>query len=384
MAGSATSKNIKIMHCSDVHLDAPIAGMTVDKTNERRREIRATFMRMIEFVKEREINYVLIAGDLFDNDHATNSTVEFLIREFRNCPSTRFIIAPGASDNYADNPIYQSGRLPENCSVFTSPALSRFDFDDDRMSIYGWAYPGEGGSPINPLADSHVEDGSRINIVCGYADLGASVDTAACPITGRDMSRFGADYYALGGRHAKTEFIKRSGSMYSYCGSLECTGFDNPDRGGIKLLNINYDDGELSIDGKHVSFGRLKFVVEQIDITGVSANNEITNRISQLVSSKKYGVETALKVELVGKVDPRFVVPKKFECDAFGLYFFDIVDKTLPLFGTEHFKRDMTIAGEVYRRLLPMLESESEEERLIAARAFRVSLAALEGRETDA
>ena len=99
---------------------------------------------------------------------------------------------------------------------------------------------------------------------------------------------------------------------------------------------------------------------------------------------QKYGIETALRVALVGRVDPRFTVPKKFECDAFGLYFFDIDDKTLPLYGTEHFKRDMTVAGEMYRRLLPMLESEDEEERLVAARAFRVGLAALEGREIDA
>ena len=383
MAQSATSKKLKVLHCSDIHLDAPIPGMTIDKTSERRREIRSTFMRMMEFIREREIDYVLIAGDLFDNDHATNYTAEFLIREVKNCPKTKFIIAPGKSDSYGNNPIYQSGRLPENCKVFSSPTISKFDFEDDRVTVYGWAYP-VGGISTSPLIDAHVDDGARINIVVGYADLGGSLDSVDCPITVKDMSKFGADYYALGGKHAKTEFIKRSGAMYSYCGSLECTGFDNPDRGGVKLLNIEYEDGDLSIDGKHISFGRQRFVVEEIDITGVSANNEITNRISQLISSKKYGIETALRVALVGRVDPRFVVPRKFECDAFGLYFFDIDDKTLPLYGTEHFKRDMTVAGEMYRRLLPMLESENEEERLVAARAFRVGLAALEGREIDA
>ena len=382
MAGSATTKKLKVLHCSDIHLDAPIAGMTIDKTNERRREIRATFMRMMEFVREREIDYVLIAGDLFENDHATNATVEFLIREFNNCQKTQFIIAPGKSDSYGNNPIYQSGRLPENCAVFSSPELSKFDFEEDLVSVYGWAYPTEGIS-VSPLVDRRVDDGVRINLVCGYADLNGGVDSKDCPITGRDMSRFGADYYALGGRHEKTDPSKRQGSMYSYCGALECTGFDQPGRGGVKLVNIDYNDGELTIDVKAVTFGRLRFVVEQIDITGVRANNEITNRISQLVSSKKYGIETALRVELVGDVDPRFAIPKKFECDAFGLYFFDIVDKTLPLYGTEHFMRDMTVAGEIFRRLLPKLKSENEEERLVAAQAFRVGLAALDNRDID-
>ena len=55
----------------------------------------------------------------------------------------------------------------------------------------------------------------------------------------------------------------------------------------------------------------------------------------------------------------------------------------MPLFGTEHFKRDMSVAGEIYRRMLPMMESQREEDRLSAARAFRVGLAALEGRDID-
>ncbi len=357
-------------------------GLPQDKADERRREVRSTFMRMMEFVRERAIDYVLICGDLFDTAYATNTTAEIIIREFRNCPGTKFIIAPGKHDYFNDNPIYASGRLPENCYVFSTDTLSRFDFEEDRLTIYGWAFKTD-SLTVSPIADTHASDASKINIVCGYADLDGSLNSTDCPILGADMNSFGADYYAFGGRHARTEFIKRQGSMYSYSGSLECTGFDNPYLGGVKLLTVDYNDGELGVDGKHISFGRLKFVTEEIDITGVSANNEITNRISKLISAKKYGMDTALRTELVGNIDPKFTVPTHIESDAFGLYHFELVDKTLPLYGTEHFKRDMSVAGEIYRRLLPMLESEREEDRLLAARAFRVGLAALENREID-
>ena len=376
------SKNIKFLHCSDIHLDMPFVGLTAEKSDERHREMRATFMRMMEFVRERGVNYVLIAGDLFDNTCVTNTTAEVLIREFRNCPSTKFIIAPGKADAYNNNHIYKSGRLPENCYVFSTDKLSRFDFEDDRVTVYGWAFC-DGEIRANPLMDARVDDGSKINMVCGYADLDGAVDSTSCPISTADIESFGADYYALGGRHGKTDFVKTAGSMYSYSGSLECTGFDDTDVGGIKFLSVDYNDGEMSMDGKHVSFAHLQFVIEKIDITGVDQNNEITNRISRLISTNKYGVETALRVELVGYIDPRFIVPKKMECDAFGLYFFDMVDKTVPLYGTEHFKRDMSVAGEIYRRMLPLMESPREEDRLAAARAFRVGLAALEGRDID-
>ena len=375
-------KKIKILHCSDIHLDSPFVGLTGEKADERRRELRNTFARMMEFVRERKIDYVLIAGDLFETKYATNMTAEILIREFRNCIDTKFIIAPGKNDCYDNNPLYLSGRLPDNCYVFSSDTLSRFDFDEDKIRIYGWAFKGE-ELASSPIFDKHVDDSSLINIVCGYADLDGEVGSTSCPISSQDMNRFGADYYAFGSHHQKTDFAKKGGSMYSYCGSLESTGFDEPYVGGVKFLNIDYADGELSMDGKHITFGRLQFVNETIDITGVNTNNEVINRISQLISQKKYGAETALRIELTGDIDPRFVVPKNLECDAFGLYFFDMVDKTLPLYGTEHFKRDMSIAGEIYRRMYPMLTSENESDRLTAARAFRVGLAALENREID-
>ena len=375
-------KKIKILHCSDIHLDAPFIGMTGEKADERRRELRGAFAKMMEFVRERKIDYVLIAGDLFDTKYVTNATAEILIREFRISENTKFIIAPGKHDCHKDNPLYSSGRLPDNCYVFQLETLSRFDFEDDKLTVYGWAFADE-ELTVSPINDKHVDDSSKINIVCGYADLDGNISSTDCPISTQEMNRFGADYYALGSHHENTEFLKKGGSMYSYCGSLECTGFENPYVGGVKLINIDYADGELSMSGKHISFGHLQFVTETIDITGVNTNNEITNRISQLISKNKYGQETALRIELVGDIDPRFIVPKHLECDAFGLYFFDMIDKTMPLYGTEHFKRDMSVAGEIFRRMYPMLTSENESDRLTAARAFRVGLAALENRDIE-
>jgi hypothetical protein len=56
-------------------------------------------------------------------------------------------------------------------------------------------------------------------------------------------------------------------------------------------------------------------------------------------------------------------------------------DKTIPLYGTERFKRDMTVKGEIFRNLYPALTGEDEEKRLLAAKAFRIALAALENRD---
>ena len=233
------------------------------------------------------------------------------------------------------------------------------------------------------ISDRQVDDSSRVNILCAYADLNGDIDSTSCPISTADLKRFGADYYALGSRHEAGRFVTVGASKYSYCGALECTGFEEAGLGGANLITIDYDEGEVAIETKSIKFGHVEFVTEALDVTGVNTQAEIISRISKLITSKKYDHETALHVELTGYVEPHFLAPKSIENDAFGLYYFKMTDKTLPLYGTEYLKRDMSVKGEIFREFYPMLTSENEEERLITARAFRVALAALENREIE-
>ena len=65
MSDSVEKKRLKFLHCSDIHLDNPFVGLSGEKSEERRRELRAAFMRLMEFIRESAIDYVLISGDLF-------------------------------------------------------------------------------------------------------------------------------------------------------------------------------------------------------------------------------------------------------------------------------------------------------------------------------
>lgn len=382
MGQTTEKKHVKFLQCGDIHLDTPYTGLTAEKSEERRRELRNSFSRMMQYVRDRGVDVVLMCGDIFDTVYATNTTAEVLIREFKNCPDAIFVIAPGRADSYENNPIYTSGRLPDNCRVIMSEHLSRVDINELNVTVYSWGFR-NGKMTENPLYDRQVDDVSRINIVCGYADLDGALGSETCPISTQDLKKFGADYYALGSRHEASATERVGASFYTYCGSLECTGFENPGIGGANLIIVDDRSGGISIDVRKLTFGHLSFSTERIDVTAVDSYNEIINRISRLISEKKYGIETALRVELTGELDPRFVIPKNLDSEAFGLYSFDMIDKTVPLYKTEKLRRDMSIKGELFRNLLPMLESENEEDRLVASRAFRVGLAALESREID-
>jgi len=56
---------------------------------DRKREaIRGTFRRIIEDARLRDVDFVLIAGDLFEMDRITPDTGEFLKQQFESLASS--------------------------------------------------------------------------------------------------------------------------------------------------------------------------------------------------------------------------------------------------------------------------------------------------------
>ena len=66
MSDNKQVSGLKFLHCADIHLDTPYLGLSPEKSDERRRGLRETFMRMMEYVRGGGINYVLMSGDVFD------------------------------------------------------------------------------------------------------------------------------------------------------------------------------------------------------------------------------------------------------------------------------------------------------------------------------
>ena len=132
-----TDSGVRILHVGNVFLDRPIRRVRKEASEDRRGQLRESFCRLMQAVEEKKIQLVLFSGNLVDNAFATNDTVEFLMREFGAHERCHFVIAPGSSDYYFEKSIYRSGRFPRNVHIFTEEILSRFDFDDIGVTVYG-------------------------------------------------------------------------------------------------------------------------------------------------------------------------------------------------------------------------------------------------------
>ena len=108
---------MKIIHCSDLHLDSPLgSNFSPEKASQRNAELRAAFARMVAFACREQVDAVLIAGDLFDSSYVSSSTAAFVAEQIRMASSVVFFYLRGNHDEAKD--VFEEIEKPENLKTF--------------------------------------------------------------------------------------------------------------------------------------------------------------------------------------------------------------------------------------------------------------------------
>ena len=369
----------KIIHAGDIHLDAPFSLFDVQKAQMRKNELRDTFANLIQFAKTEKADLVILSGDLFDSGFVTKETVSLLVSQFASVPECRFVIAPGNHDPFSEKSLYQNTVFSENVYIFDQEKITCFSFPELNTNVYGYAFTSESYTE-NPLALPITLDKTKINILAAHGDVGGK--SKYCPLSPADMAKSGFDYIALGHIHKGGELKTAGKTYYAYCGCLEGRSFDECGIKGAFLADVSKPSGKLSANFVFKRFSKRRYEKMVLDITGVTSQEVLLERLRDAVTKAGFGSDVLLRVRLTGRISPETMIsPKKITASALGLFYLEVEDTSVPLLDYETLKNDMSIRGAFFRELLPLLESENEEERRTAADALRYGLAALDGND---
>lgn len=371
---------MKLMHIADLHLDSPFSGFSKEEADKRRGELRNCFVRAMRTASEAGASLVLIPGDLFDAPFCTASTRKTVfdaIREF----ARPVIIAPGNHDYYVKSGTYADPDLPENAYVFKSGELGRFDFDDLGISVIGYAFTSDRyeGEPLSVAVPTSEQN---INILCAHTELGVPFSKYA-PMSVAAISAAGFTYAALGHVHMPKPPIASGASLIAYSGFAQGRSFDELGEGGAYMVDIDTETKRASYE--RIKLSTLSYEIEELDVTGAAGDSDVIRSISELIERRGYGADTALRVKLVGSVSSEYEVRAEaiLSSDELSgrLALLQIRNEICATQDLRYLADDLSVRGEVYRTLLPMLESENAEERARASMALRFALAALDRRE---
>ena len=184
---------MKIIHCSDIHLDSRMeSNLTAAQARERNAEICATFARMAAFAVREQVSAVLIAGDLFDTQRVSAQTAGFVLDRIRSAANVDFFYLRGNHDESRD--VFGQAELPENFKTFGS------DWTYHRIGdlvLAGLELDRENAHSMYDTLRLNPED-TNIVLLHGQVSTQPGEELIALP----KLKNKGIDYLALGHIHS--------------------------------------------------------------------------------------------------------------------------------------------------------------------------------------
>lgn len=370
---------IKVLHCADIHLDAPFVCNDLSKSELRKQEINATFLDMMNYVKMNGVDIVLISGDLFESENVTRDTLSLIQRAFADNPMCRFFISPGNHDPYTKDGVYGKVDFGKNVYVFDSQRVSHFYFDDINTDVYGYAFTSS-ELENNPFVSVKPSSPSRINLLCAHGEITTS-KKGTCPILLEDIKNSEFDYVALGHIHIGHDVVQKTGdTYYAYAGCLEGRDFGECGIKGAFLCEFEKDRCLLEAKFKKLRFCKRRYEIENVNVFGARDLSFVLEEVKNRIEEKGYGRDTLLRVVLEGDVSPELVLSDaSFVSVKERVFYLEIINKTRPLLDINKLENDPTVRGAFFEKMKPYLESDDEEEREIAYMALKYGLSALGG-----
>lgn len=351
---------MKLIHCSDLHLDSKMEALPPHKAKERGSEILLSFEGMVEFAKDNGVSAVMIAGDMFDTQRVSTATVSFVLDIMRRAEGIDFLYLRG---NHDESRLAFMGReLPENLSLF-SESWQGYDYGEAVI----W------GAELNEQTyDNLPFDKSRCNIVMLHGQV--STETGDDLVCLPRLRNRGISYLALGHIHSYVKERLDLDGHWCYCGCLEGRGFDECGEKGFVLL----ETGEGGIRTQFVPFAKRCLHNVTVDISGLETVSEIREAMKN--SSGGIDRRDLVKFTLTGSFSPDTQKDTGFLRHAFEdeFYHVKIKDESRLSMCREDYLYEVSLKGAFVRSVMESDMEDGEKERVIL-----MGLRALGGEEAD-
>ena len=364
---------LRILHTGDLHLDAPLHALSPRAAALLRERQMAALEALLQKAVLWGADLVLIAGDCFDGSTPTEDTLHRFFGILSRC-ALPVVISPGNHDPYVSGGIYDA--LPLNVYVFREASTAFFEFPTLKTRVYGYAFTGD-THPSPRLPEQAELSGEYTNILVAHADITAPTSPYA-PIGASQLAASGLTFAALGHIHKPMPTRRFGDTVAAYCGFFAGRGFDELGAGHANFVEI--DGNRVRITPCETEADR--FFIHTLDCTGAADGERIRLAADKALCQAAYPAGSVVRLRLVGEVGAKCIPNMTaLQCLGEGFALFEVRDDTLPLYDTAYLLQDPGLCGAFYRALLPRLQSGLEAERRIAAKALRLGMAALAGRE---
>ncbi|MDA3918210.1 MAG: DNA repair exonuclease [Deltaproteobacteria bacterium] len=269
----------KFIHTADIHLDSPLKGLEVHEyapVEEIRGATRRALDNLIDLAIEEEVNFILIAGDLYDGDWKDYNTGLFFSARMGRLSEAGIKVFIVSGNHDAASQLTKTLPLPDNVTLFSSKKPQFRKLDDIGVIIHGKSYSYR--AVTENLASQYPQyDSNYFNIGLLHTSLtGHEGHENYAPCTLDDLKSKGYDYWALGHVH-KRELISKE-PWIVFPGNIQGRHIKETGAKGATLVTV---EGGRIIKVEALELDVLRWAVCQVDLSECETSENVYDVVRQ-------------------------------------------------------------------------------------------------------
>src|SRR6056297_183290 len=240
----------RFIHAADIHLDSPLRrlesydGAPID---EIRGATRRALENLVTLAIERQVDFVVIAGDLYDGDWRDQQTGLFFVGQASKLLQEGIPLYVIRGNHDAASVITKSLPLPQNPNG-TAIMLGTERAESVRLETFGATIHGRSfgtrAETENLAASYPMPDTDMFNIGLLHTSLtGAEGHEPYAPCSPQQLADMGYQYWALGHIHQANEFQLKGAAPIVFSGNIQ--GRHPRETGAKGCCLVEYDSSGL-------------------------------------------------------------------------------------------------------------------------------------------
>ncbi len=288
------------LHAADVHLDSPLRGLETYEgapTDALREATRRAFENLVDLAIEREVAFLVLAGDLYDGDWKDYRTGLFFNAQMSRLRAASIPVYAVAGNHDAASQITKHLRVHDNVHFFATKKAETFVLEDVGAALHGRGYATR--AVRKDLSATYPE---RVPGLLNVGILHTSVDGreghepyAPCSVAG--LRSRGYEYWALGHVHAREELSRDPWILFP--GNLQ--GRHAKETGPKGATLVEYSGDEV-VGVEEVVLDVFRWARLTVDAGDAKSPNDVLETARELVTRALEEAERplAVRIEIVG------------------------------------------------------------------------------------
>ena len=294
---------MKFIHTADIHLDSPLRGLAAYQNapvDSLRTATRDAFVRLIDVAIEEVVDFMVIAGDLYDGSWPDYNTGHFFVRQMGRLHQAGIPVYLLYGNHDAESAMTRRLVLPANVHLFDTRRPSTHRIEALRVALHGRSF--KDAATLDNLAVGYpAAVPGWLNIGVLHTALeGDAAHARYAPCSLAELNAKGYDYWALG--HVHEHAVLQQSPWVVFPGNLQ--GRHIRETGPRGAVLVHADEGGIrGIERLLVDVLRWeRLVVDVTAATGLaSVLPLVAEGLGRLLARQADARPMAVRVQLTGR-----------------------------------------------------------------------------------